>query len=175
VDEVGSKRAKAESKGSQSEQSGWESPSHERSGPGGPAGLLLRRTDDPQTEGGCHTKNGARARARARRWGTTTADFNSTHTGEPLHKVAGPPPRRAGNQPTGSDHDTPDCARSRARLDGNNTSADDTHQIALRWHTPSATPARAQTKATPPTNTHQIARAHARAQTTATNGRSETE
>jgi hypothetical protein len=90
------------------------------------AGLLLRRTDDKQTDTDCDALNCARASARARRGGTTTADFSSTHTGEPLHKGAGPPPRRAGNQPTDSDHDTPDypdCARSRAHLYDNNTSA----------------------------------------------------
>ena len=95
-----------------------------------PGRLLLLRTDDQQTDTDCDTLHCARASARARRGGTTTADFNSTHTGEPLHKGAGPPPRRAGNQPTDSDHDTPDCARSRARLDDNNTSADDTPDCA---------------------------------------------
>ena len=95
-----------------------------------PGRPLLLRTDDQQTDTDCDTLHCARASARARRGGTTTADFNSTHTGEPLHKGAGPPPRRAGNQPTDSDHDTPDCARSRARLDDNNTSADDTPDCA---------------------------------------------
>jgi hypothetical protein len=94
-----------------------------------PDRLLLLRTDDQQTDTDCDT-HCARASARARRGGTTTADFNSTHTGEPLHKGAGPPHRRAGNQPTDSDHDTPDCARSHARLDDNNASADDTPDCA---------------------------------------------
>jgi hypothetical protein len=58
-----------------------------------PDRLLLLRTDDQQTDTDCDTLNCARASARARRGGTTTADFNSTHTGEPLHKDAGPPPR----------------------------------------------------------------------------------
>jgi hypothetical protein len=80
-----------------------------------PAGLLPRRTNDQQTDTGRDTLNCARASARARRGGTTTADFNSTHTGEPLQKGAGQPPQRAGNQPMDSDHDTPDCARCAPR------------------------------------------------------------
>jgi hypothetical protein len=50
-----------------------------------PAGLLLRHTDDQQTgtDTGCDALNCACASARARRGGTTTADFSSTHTGEP--------------------------------------------------------------------------------------------
>jgi hypothetical protein len=153
-----------------------------------PAGLLLRRTDDQQTDTGRDALNCARASTRARGGGTTTADppFSSTHTGEPLHKGTGPPPQRAGNQPTDSDHNTPDCARPRARLDGNNTSADDTRDCARSrarsdesntTDAPTKTHeiARAQTTRAPPTTTHKIERACARALTTATNGRSETE
>jgi hypothetical protein len=120
-----------------------------------PAGLLPGRTDDQQTDTGRDTLNCARASARARRGGTTTTDFNSTHTGEPLHKGAGPPPQRAGNQPTDRYHDTPDCARSRARLDGNNTSADDTPDSAR-------SPARSDESNTTDEDTRDSARSRAR-------------
>jgi hypothetical protein len=82
-----------------------------------PAGLLPRRTDDQQTDTGRDTLNCTRASARARRGGTTTADCNSTHTGEPLHRGAGLPPhvsRQSANiQRTATT--THQIARARAR------------------------------------------------------------
>jgi hypothetical protein len=110
-----------------------------------------------------------RAQARAFEEGaprTNTTDCSSTHTCRPLHKGAGPPPQRAGNQPTDSDHDALDCALSHKRLDGDNTSADDTRDSSR---------ARSDDENTTPTTTHKIERVCARALTTAPNGRSETE